>query len=109
MVKEPKKIRKAIENLHELVNVLEFFYSGDKERFKKEILKNAIYIEDTLRQYGTDKKIDHARFISKFKALFAKENEELKEEVKELKEELSERGELIQELVKEIKGDENEK
>lgn len=99
---EPKKTQKAIECLHDLVDHLKFFYT-DNERFKKEILKNAIYVEDVLREYGIDKKIDHARFISKFKHLFAKENEELKKEVKILKEEMRERGEKIKELVEENK------
>ncbi len=101
-VKEPKKTQKAIEHLHELVDQLRFFYA-DNDRFKRDILKNAIYVEDVLREYGVDKKVDHARFISKFKHLFAKENEELKEEVKELKEEIKERGEKIKELVEENK------
>lgn len=100
--KEPKKARKAIEELHELVGQLKFFY-GQGSRFKEDVLKKAIYIEDVLHELSIDKKIDHARFISKFKDLFEKENKELKEEIKELKEVAKDRGEKIQELIEENK------
>lgn len=102
MVKEPKKARKGIAHLHGLVEQLRFFYQ-DSERFKKEVLTSAIYIEDVLHELSIDKKLDHARFITKFKNLFQKENEELKGEVSELKQELKERGEKIKELIKDNK------
>ena len=98
MIKEPTKARKGIVHLHDLVEQLRFFYQ-DSERFKKEVLTSAIYIEDVLHELSIDTKIDHAKFISKFKHLIGKENEELKDEVKELKEELKERGEKIKELI----------
>lgn len=99
---EPKKARKAIEELHELVNQLKFFY-GNGGRFREDVLDKAIYIEDVLHELSIDKKIDHAKFISKFKHLFAKENKELKEELNELKQVVKDRGEKIQELIDENK------
>jgi len=99
-VKEPKKARKAIEELHNLVDLLGFFYQERKE-FKKDVLEKAIYVEDTLRQYGIDKKVDHARFASKFRHLFGKENKELKEELRELREEVRVKEMKIEELCKE--------
>lgn len=101
-VREPKKAVRAIEHLHSLVDQLRFFYH-DNSRFKTEVLEKGIYIEDVLRELSVDKKVDHARFISRFKNLFGKEVEELKCEVEDLKEELKERGEKIQELVEENK------
>lgn len=101
-VKQPKKAKKAIEELHDLVDQLRYFYQ-DGSRFKKEVLPKAIYIEDILHTLSIDKKVDHARFVTKFKHLFGKENEELKEEVKELKKECEKRGEIIHELVEENK------
>jgi FtsZ-binding cell division protein ZapB len=101
-VKEPKKAQKAIEYLHEMVDHLRYFYHNN-DNFKKHVLKKAIYVEDVIRELGVDKKIDHARFISKFKDLFGKQVEELKEENRELKEELKERGKIIGELVEENK------
>jgi len=98
-VKEPKKARKGIVHLHNLVEQLRYFYH-DGSRFKKEVLTKAIYIEDVLYQLSLDKKIKHAKFISKFKHLMGKENETLKTEVEDLKKELKERGEKIQELIK---------
>ncbi len=101
-VKEPKKTLKAIEALHRLVDQLRFFYPPEG-RFHKSVLVDAVYVEDVLREYGVDKKVDHARFSSRFKHLFHKENKELKKEVKELKTELKERGEKIQELIEDKK------
>lgn len=95
MIKKPKKARKGIEHLHSLVEQLRFFYQ-DSDRFKKEVLKKAIYIEDTLYELAVDKKVDHARFATKFKGLLQKEKKELKEEVIELKQ-------TIEELTKENK------
>tara|TARA_R100000951_G_C2653160_1_gene185150 strand:- start:3186 stop:3494 length:309 start_codon:yes stop_codon:yes gene_type:complete len=88
--KEPKKTLKAIESLHKIVDQLKFFYGNDTSKFRKDVLDDAIYVEDTLRELGVDKKIDHARFATKFKNLFNKENKELKKENKELKKELKE-------------------
>lgn len=104
--KKPKKAIKAIEELHELVNQLRFFYQGSN-RFRKDVLDKAIYIEDVLHELSIDKKIDHARFITKFKNLFQKENIELKEELNELKQVVKDRGEKIQELMGK-KGENNE-
>lgn len=101
-IKEPKKARVAIDHLYDLVDQLEYFYQN-KQAFKKHVAKKAIYIESVLYDLSIDKKVDHAKFISKFKHLFAKENEELKEEVRELKKELKERGEKIEELFEEVK------
>lgn len=99
-VREPKKALKAIQALHGIIDQLKYFYGQDMSKFKKDVLKDAIYIEDALRELAVDKKIDHARFASTFKHLFNKENKELKKEVKELKEELKERGEKIEKLIK---------
>jgi hypothetical protein len=96
-VKQPKKALKAIEELHVLVDQLRFFYPEDN-RFRDEVLKRAVYIEDVLCELSIDKKIDHARFASKFKNLFNKENKELKKEIKE-------KEEKIKELTEEIKQD----
>lgn len=101
-VKEPKKAKKAIEHLHNLVEQLRFFCQNP-ERFRKDVLSEAIYIEEALHELAIDKKIDHARFITKFKHLIDKENKELKEEVNELKQELKDRGKKIEELIKEKK------
>lgn len=101
-VKEPRKAKKAIEELRTLVEQLEFFYQ-DNPMFKKEVLERAIFIEKALYQLSVDKKVENAKFVSTFKEIFGKEVKELKEENKELKEELKERGKIIGELVEENK------
>lgn len=101
-VKQPKKAKKAVEELHDLVDQLRYFYQ-DNQKFKKEVLKKAIYVEDVLHTLSVDKKIEHARFVNKFKSLFGKENKELKEENKKLKQEVEKRGKMIGELVEENK------
>ena len=102
ITKVPKKAKKGIVHLHDLIEQLRFFYQ-DSGRFKNEVLTKAIYIEDVLYELSLDKKINHVKFINKFKHLMGKENEELKTEVNELKEKLKERGEKIQELIGEKK------
>ena len=98
--KEPKQTVKAIDDLHNLVEQLSFFYQ-DNPRFRKDVLERAINIEKELCKLSVDKKV----FSSKLRSIFGKQAEELKEEVQGLKEELKARGEKIEELLEEIKQD----
>ena len=101
-MKDNKNASQAIEKLHNLVEQLRFFYQ-DSDNFKKEVLKRAIYIEETLHELSVDKKIKHAKMKDTYRYLFDKENEQLKEENEQLREELKARGEKIGELVEEVK------
>lgn len=101
-VKEVKTASAAIEKLHDLTEQLKYFYL-DNEGFKRDVLKKAIYIEETLHDLAVDKKIKHIKMKDTYRYLFDKENEQLKEENKRLAEELKARGEKIGELVEEVK------
>lgn len=96
--KEPKRAVIAKEYLHEIVEQLHFFYQNE-ERFKKDVLTKASYIEDVLEKLSVDKKSFSAKLVD----IFGQKAKELKEENKELKEELKARGEKIGELVEEVK------
>lgn len=78
----------AIEKLHNMVHQMEYYYKGTPAW--REFVNDASYIEEHLLELSTDKKVDHAKLAKKFKALFFKENRELKEENKELKEQVEE-------------------
>jgi hypothetical protein len=86
MVKKTKKTNVILSKL----NWIRFFlgyYMSDNKAFA-EIEKDFDEIEKYIIEVSADKKVDHARFASKFKSLFFKENKELKEEILELKEEI---------------------
>lgn len=81
-----KPIRKtsiAIEKLDKIIDQMSYYYHGTSEW--KKFLEDANYIKEHMLELSTEKKIDHARLAKKFKALFFKENKELKEINKELK------------------------
>lgn len=69
-VKEPKKAKKAIEYLHEMVYYLDYYMKDIPDEVKEKL----IYVEATLKDLAIDKKIDHARFASKLKKRWEKEN-----------------------------------
>lgn len=96
--KEPKRALIAKEYLHEIIEQLHFFYQNN-ERFEKDVLKKASYIEDALEKLSVDKKAFSGKLID----IFGQKAKELKEENKELREELKARGEKIEELVEEVK------
>jgi len=96
--KEPKQTSKAVDDLHDLVEQLKFFYQSN-QRFKKDVLDKAINIEKELYKLSVDKKV----FSSRLRTIFGKQADGLKCEVQELKEELKVRGEKIEELVEEVK------
>lgn len=96
--KEPKRAIIAKEYLHEIVEQLHFFYQNE-ERFQKDVLKKASYIEDVLEKLSVDKKSFSANLVD----IFGQKAKELSKENKELKEELKARGEKIGELVEEVK------
>jgi hypothetical protein len=96
--KEPKRAVIAKEYLHEIVELLHYFYQNE-ERFRQDVLKKAVYIEDVLEKLSVDKK----SFSGKLLDIFGQKVKEVTEENKELKQELKARGEKINELVEEVK------
>jgi hypothetical protein len=66
----PKRGRKMIQLLHELVDMLEYYMDRDSKGFKEHVLRErAIPIEDYIHEISIDKNIDHIRFAKKLKAM----------------------------------------
>lgn len=66
----PKRARKAIKKLHQLVDYLEFF-CGRNDFFRNVIVKElAADIEDVLHELSIDKNIDHIRLATKLKTIW---------------------------------------
>lgn len=70
----PKRGRKVIHALHELVDLLEFYMDRDSRQFKDYVMRErAQVIEEYIHEISIDKNIDHIRFATKLKAQFKKE------------------------------------
>lgn len=74
----PKKARKAIEKLHELVECLEYYTGRDSKFFRDYIIKElASPIEDVLHDLSIEKNIDHIKLATKLRTIWQKEQEEM--------------------------------
>lgn len=79
----PKRARKAIGKLHELVEYLEF-YMGNNAQFRNHVVKElASPIEEILHELSVEKNIDHIKLATKLKTLWTKEQEAQIEEIVE--------------------------
>jgi hypothetical protein len=72
--KPPKRARKAIKHLHEIVDLLDY-YMGESDYFKKHVVSLAEEIEDALHELSIDKNIDHIRLAVKLKQRWKIEQE----------------------------------
>ena len=80
----PKKARKAIEKLHELVECLEYYIGRDNKYFRDHIIKElASPIEDVLHDLSIEKNIDHIKLATKLRTIWVKEQEDKIEEMVE--------------------------
>ena len=67
-IKEPKRVKRAIKKLHNMIDLLDF-YMGHRIEFR-EIIKDASEIENLLHELALDKKIDHIRLAQKLKYIW---------------------------------------
>ena len=106
----PKRARKAITKLHQLVDYLEYYCGGKSDFFRNIIINDlASYIEETLYDLSIEKNIDHIRLTTKIKAIWKKQEEDrIEERVEErLEEEVEQRlGDMLEEINKESTDDE---
>lgn len=105
----PRKARKAIEKLHELVDYLEYYIGRDTKFFRDYIIQEiASPIEDVLHDLSIEKNIDHIKLATKLRTIWQKEQEEkINEMVEErLEDAVEQRIDDIKEMIKE---DENDK
>ena len=97
----PKKARKAIEKLHELVECLEYYIGRDNKYFRDHIIKElASPIEDVLHDLSIEKNIDHIKLATKLRTIWQKEQDKQIEELVEerLEEEVEKRIDDILEM-----------
>lgn len=74
MNKVPKKADKAIGLLDGLVEQLHYFYMDDT-RFRRDVLKDAIEIENTLKDLAINKKGTFRRIAKKYEEHYRKKQE----------------------------------
>lgn len=80
----PRKARKAIEKLHQLVELMEYEYGRETKFFRDYIIKElASPIEDVLHDLSIEKNIDHIKLATKLRTIWVKEQEDKIEEMVE--------------------------
>jgi hypothetical protein len=73
----PRRGRKMIQALHELVDLLEYYMDSENRQFRDYVIKErAQPIEDYIHEISIDKNIDHIRFAQKLKASWKREQKE---------------------------------
>lgn len=73
--KIPKNADNAIELLEKLVTQLHYFYNGDELKFKKNVLKDAVEIENTLKELAINKKDTFKRIANKYESYYKRKQE----------------------------------
>ena len=74
MSKLPKRADNAIQLLEGLINQLHYFY-GEDRRFKTDVLKDAIEIENTLKEHAINKKDTIKRVAKRYEEYFRKKQD----------------------------------
>ena len=73
----PKRARRAIKNLHTLVDHLEYFCGSNSQFFRQTIVKElAQDIEEVLHELSIEKNVDHIRLATKLKTIWNKQLDE---------------------------------
>ena len=70
----PKRADNAIQLLEGLINQLHYFY-GEDRRFKTDVLKDAIEIENTLKEHAINKKDTIKRIAKRYEEYFRKKQD----------------------------------
>ena len=76
----PKRAEKAILLLEGLVEQLHYFY-GDHRRFKTDVLKDAIEIENILKELSINKKETFKRIAKKYENYYKRKKESIIDDV----------------------------
>ena len=75
MNKIPKRADKAIQLLEGLVEQLHYFYNGHESKFKIEVLRDAVEIENVLKDLAVNKKETFKRVAKKYEEYYRKKQE----------------------------------
>ena len=78
----------AVEHLHKVKELLDYFLADREDETAKELIKNNRLVADLIMELTQDKLSDHKRVRKKVMDLFGKQKDELEQENKELKIEL---------------------
>ena len=70
--KIPKKADDAIKLLESLVEQLHYFYNGHEDNFKKNVLKDAAKIENTLKELAVNKTETFTRISKRYEEYYKK-------------------------------------
>ena len=68
-MKEPLRVRKAIDTLDKIIDYLHY-YMGDCPEFKHLVKEELNDVEDLLRELALDQKVQNIRLAKKLKALW---------------------------------------
>ena len=99
--KDPQyKAEDVLEKLNHWYKMINFYVVGST--VENQFRDDFHYIRDAVIEFNKDKQVDRLRFAKKFKALFAKQNQELAEENIEVKKELYKEKVHVQQLEKEL-------
>lgn len=77
----PKKANRAIDLLEGLIEQLHYFYNGNDLSFKKHVLKDALEIEDILKDISITKKETFKRVAKKYEDYYKKKQEAIENTV----------------------------
>jgi len=75
MDKVPKRANKAISLLEDLVEQLHYFYGNNDTKFKRHVLKNAVEIENILKDLAINKKDTFKRIANVYSEYYRKKQE----------------------------------
>ena len=85
----------AIEHLHKVKELLEYFLADREDEMAKSMLKNNRLVAELIMELTQDKLSDHKRVRKKIMDLFGKQKEEVEAENKKLKIELQQEKEKV--------------
>lgn len=88
-MKPPKKTKKAIETIEQMIEWLHYFM-GDRQEFKEFVRKDVKSLENYLTEVSTNDKVKNIKLAKKLKAIWKKDMEEKEQIIADLEEKLSE-------------------
>lgn len=75
MNKIPKRADKAIGLLDNIVEQLHYFYGNNDSKFRKHVLKDAVEIENILKDLAVNKKDTYKRIADRYKTYYEQKQE----------------------------------
>lgn len=86
-MKPPKKTKKAIETIEQMIEWLSF-YMGNRREFREFVRNDVKDLEEYLTEVSTSAKLNNIRLAKRLKALWKQEMAEKDDKIAELEEKL---------------------